>query len=94
MDFFISLAGKVAEYMVEPIGRQFGYILYYKGNLAKMKTDVQNLEGIKDIVQHTVDEARRNGEEIENIVQNWLITVDNTNAEANKLIHTEECVIV
>ncbi|WJX56808.1 hypothetical protein P8452_42430 [Trifolium repens] len=90
MDFFISLAGKVAEYMVEPIGRQFGYILYYKGNLAKMKTDVQNLEGIKDIVQHTVDEARRTGEEIENIVKNWLITVDNTNAEANKLIHTED----
>jgi disease resistance protein RPS2 len=54
-----------------------------------MKTDVQKLEGVKDRVQHTVDEARRNGEEIENIVQNWLNKVDNTVAEANKLIDTE-----
>ncbi|PNX70818.1 disease resistance protein, partial [Trifolium pratense] len=90
MDFFISIAGKAAEFMVEPIGRQFGYILYYKRNLAKMKTYVQNLEGIKDIVQHTVDEARRNGEEIENIVQNWLRLVDETVAEAKRLIHIED----
>ncbi|MCI31459.1 disease resistance protein, partial [Trifolium medium] len=40
-------------------------------------------------VQHTVDEARRNGEEIEIIVQNWLNKVDNTVAEAKKLIDNE-----
>ncbi|MCI56483.1 disease resistance protein, partial [Trifolium medium] len=72
-----------------PIGRQFGYILYYKGNLERMKAEVQKLEGSKDSVQHTVDEARRNGEEIENIVQNWLNKVDNTVAEALKLIDTD-----
>ncbi|GAU28422.1 hypothetical protein TSUD_54740 [Trifolium subterraneum] len=54
-----------------------------------MIADVQNLEGIKDSVQHAVDEARRNGEEIESIVQNWLNKVDNTVSDAKKLINTE-----
>ncbi|PNX57639.1 disease resistance protein [Trifolium pratense] len=44
---------------------------------------------MKDIVQHKVDEARRNGEEIEIIVRNWLNEVDKTVVEANKLIETE-----
>ncbi|PNY14259.1 disease resistance protein [Trifolium pratense] len=87
MDIIISVCAKIAEYI--PIGRQFGYILYYKGNLERMKAEVQKLEGSKDSVQHTVDEARRNGEEIENFVQNWLNKVDNTVAEALKLIDTE-----
>ncbi|KAK2422987.1 putative disease resistance protein [Trifolium repens] len=89
MDVIISVSAKIAEYMVVPIGRQFGYILYYKGNLVRIETDVQNLEGTKYSVQHTVDEARRNGEEIENIVQNWLNKVDSTVAEAKKLINNE-----
>ncbi|WJX68019.1 hypothetical protein P8452_52431 [Trifolium repens] len=94
VEFFISIAGSFADCIIKPIGRpigqQFGYILYYKENLAKLKADVQNLEGNKDIVQHTVREAERKGEEIENIVHNWQNTVDNIIAEANKLIHTED----
>ncbi|KEH38432.1 LRR and NB-ARC domain disease resistance protein [Medicago truncatula] len=93
MDVIISIAAKIAEIMVAPIGRQFRYILYYKDYLKKMKTDVQKLEGIKNSVQHTVDEARRNGEEIENVVQNWMSKVDNTFAEANKLIDNEDLAI-
>ncbi|KAK2368447.1 putative disease resistance protein [Trifolium repens] len=89
MDAIISVGAKIAEFTFAPIGRQFGYILYYKGNLVRMATDVQNLEGIKESVQHTVDEARRNGEEIENIVQNWMNKVDSIVAEAKKLINTE-----
>jgi len=90
MDVVISIAAKIAEIMVAPIGRQFGYVLYYKGNLKKMKTNVQKLEGVKDSVQHTVDEARRNGEEIENTVQNWLNKVNSTIDEAEKLIDTQD----
>ncbi|WJX68005.1 hypothetical protein P8452_52419 [Trifolium repens] len=89
MDAIISVAAKISEFTFAPIGRQFGYILYYKGNLVRMTTDVGSLEGTKDSVQHTVDEARRNGEEIENIVQNWLNKVGSTVAEAKKLINTE-----
>ncbi|CAJ2659424.1 unnamed protein product [Trifolium pratense] len=89
MDVVISVVAKIAEFTIAPIGHQFGYILNYKGNLKRMKNDFQKLEGMKDIVQHKVDEARRNGEEIEIIVQNWLNEVDNTVAEAKKLIDTK-----
>jgi len=89
MDVIISVAAKFAEYMFVPIGRQFGYILYYKGNLERMRTEVNNLEESKDCVQHIIDEARRNGQEIENIVQNWLNKVDITLAKAKKLIESE-----
>ncbi|WJX72592.1 hypothetical protein P8452_56456 [Trifolium repens] len=89
MDAVISFAAKIAEFTIAPIGRQFGYILYYKGNLERVKNDFQKMEGMKDIVQHKVDEARRNGEEIEIIVQNWLNKVDYTVVEAKKLIDTE-----
>ncbi|XP_039686598.1 probable disease resistance protein At4g27220 isoform X2 [Medicago truncatula] len=89
MDGIISVAAKIAEYMVVPIGRQFGYILYYKDNLQRMETDVQKLEGTKDSVQRKVDEARNNGEEIEKFVQDWLNSVDNMVAEAKKLIDSE-----
>ncbi|XP_045801152.1 probable disease resistance protein At4g27220 [Trifolium pratense] len=90
MDIIISVAAKIAEFMVAPIGREFGYMFHYKGNLKRMKTNVQKLEGMKDSVQHTIDEAKRNGEEIENIVQNWLNKVDNAVAEAKKLADTED----
>ena len=89
MDVIISVAAKISEYTVVPICRQFGYILYYKGKLERMKIEVQKLEGSKDHVQHSVDEARRNGEEIENIVLKWLNGVDNIVAEAKKLIDTQ-----
>ncbi|KEH38454.1 disease resistance protein (CC-NBS-LRR class) family protein [Medicago truncatula] len=89
MDVIIPVAATFVEYMFVPIGRQFGYILYYKRNLERMRTEVKNLEGSKDSVQHTVDEARRNGQEIENIVQNWLNKADSTLGKAKKLIESE-----
>ncbi|MCH85707.1 CC-NBS-LRR resistance protein, partial [Trifolium medium] len=48
MDAIISVAAKIAEFTFAPIGHQFGYILYYKGNLKRMKNDFQKLEGMKD----------------------------------------------
>jgi len=89
MDVIISVAAKIAEYMFVPICRQFGYIFYYKGNLDRMKTEVENLKARKGSVQHEIDEALRKGEEVENIVQNWLNKVDNTVHEAKKLTDNE-----
>ncbi|KAJ1434236.1 P-loop containing nucleoside triphosphate hydrolase [Sesbania bispinosa] len=66
------------------------YILYYKGNVERLKPEVQTLKGNKDSVQHYADQAKRNGEEIENNVQNWLNKVDVIVAEAEKLIDSED----
>jgi hypothetical protein len=83
------ITGKIVEAAIPPLSRQFGYILHYKANLKRMKTNVQILKGIKDSVQHKVDAARRSGEEIEDTVLSWLNTVDNTVVDANELIDSE-----
>ncbi|GAU28418.1 hypothetical protein TSUD_54700 [Trifolium subterraneum] len=91
MGAVFSVAAKIAEFTIEPvIGRQLGYILYYEDNLERMKTDFQKLEGKKDIVQRKVNEARKNGEKIEGIVEKWLNEVDDIVVEAKKLIDTED----
>lgn len=90
MECITAVTGKFAEFAVPPIARQFGYVLHYNENLKRMKTDVEDLEGMKENVQHKVDEARNNGEEIEDIVLKWMNKVENTVAEAKKLIDTEE----
>lgn len=44
---------------------------------------------LKDKVQHSVDEAARKGEEIENEVQNWLDRVKGISEEAEKYLERE-----
>ncbi|RDX99964.1 Disease resistance protein, partial [Mucuna pruriens] len=78
---------KIVESSVEPFQSQFGYITSDRSNL---KTEVQNLEATKNSVQHSVDEAKRNGE----VIVNWLKKVDATVAEEEKLfdndVHTKD----
>ncbi|TKY49287.1 Disease resistance protein RPS2 [Spatholobus suberectus] len=83
---------KIVESTVEPVRSQFGlgYITSYKSNLERLETEVQNLEATKTNVQNFVDEAKRKGEVIVNVVQIWLKKVDATIAEAKKLIHNDE----
>ncbi|WJX68003.1 hypothetical protein P8452_52417 [Trifolium repens] len=90
MDTVISVVAKFAEFTFAPVGRQLGYIYYYKENLERMKSRVQKLEGKKDNVQRKVNEARNNGEEIEGLVKNWLNEADITVVDAKKLIDSED----
>ncbi|KAK7244019.1 hypothetical protein RIF29_38836 [Crotalaria pallida] len=89
MEIITSVAAKIAEFAVAPIGRQLGYMISYKTNFEELKIKVKQLEGTKDTVQHSVDEAIRNGQEIEKIVLGWLEKVDSTVAEANQLCDNE-----
>ncbi|XP_027342975.1 uncharacterized protein LOC113855533 [Abrus precatorius] len=88
-EIVVSFISKIAKCIIGPIGHQFGYTVFHNSNLKGLKTDVQKLEGTKDSVQHSADEAKRNGEEIEKIVQHWLHKADGTIAEAKKLIDFE-----
>ncbi|THF98111.1 hypothetical protein TEA_024693 [Camellia sinensis var. sinensis] len=44
VDFVLSIGAKVAEYLVEPIALQFGYVVFYKSNLDKLREEVNKLE--------------------------------------------------
>ncbi|XP_061346314.1 disease resistance protein RPS2-like, partial [Gastrolobium bilobum] len=85
MDILISIAGKVAEYTVAPIGRQACYLIFYKDNFKKLDDDVKELEDTRVRLNHSVEEERRNGKEIERDVQNWLEKVNEVIEEANQL---------
>ncbi|KAL5751618.1 hypothetical protein ACOSQ2_022125 [Xanthoceras sorbifolium] len=71
----ISVAAKTAEYTVDPIARQVGYMWNYKTNFDNLDKQLQKLQSRRVMVQHSVDEATRNGEEIEQHVVNWLDNV-------------------
>ncbi|TXG66093.1 hypothetical protein EZV62_007368 [Acer yangbiense] len=75
VEIAISVAAKVAEYLVAPIVRPFSYVWNYKTNFQKLEIEVEKLKGKQDEVQHLVDDARRNCEDIEQHVNDWLDSV-------------------
>ncbi|XP_021834583.1 disease resistance protein At4g27190-like [Prunus avium] len=87
MDIVISIASKIAESLVTPIGREFGYFIYYDTNMKDLKDQLEKLFEKKDGVQELVNAAKRNGEVISSDVQSWLTSV---NELIQKVLHFEE----
>nr|XP_011463399.1 PREDICTED: disease resistance protein At4g27190-like isoform X2 [Fragaria vesca subsp. vesca] len=77
-DIVIAVVGKLAEYTVEPVLRQFGYLSNYKSNVEDITMKVTTLTATRDGVQLRVDGAKRNLEDILPEVQNWLERVQQT----------------
>ena len=90
MEIVISIAAKIAEYMVAPIGQWLCYSFHYNNNIENMKNQVVELENARDRVQHSVDAAIRNGEEIEAVVNTWLTKVDAIKGKAMEVLEDEE----
>ena len=86
LDLVVSVGSKVAEILVEPIGRQIGYALCYSSNIENLKDEVKNLAFAKERVEIEVDYARKNGNEIFKDVSEWLTSVDDVTEEANSII--------
>ncbi|KAG5552242.1 hypothetical protein RHGRI_010357 [Rhododendron griersonianum] len=86
LDCVLSIGGKIAEYLIDPIGRQFGYLIYYNTNLQSLRNQVNMLEGKRGAVQLLVDEAKRNREVIGPDVNEWLARVDVPCSEANNIL--------
>ena len=91
MDVIANVPGvsEIANYVITFIKGQIGYISSYDENLEKLITEVQTLKDTQDSVQHRVVEAERNGDKIENIVQNWLKKANDIVTAANKVIDVE-----
>ncbi|BBN68785.1 NB-ARC domain-containing disease resistance protein [Prunus dulcis] len=75
------------ESLVTPIGREFGYLIYYDTNMKDLKDELKQLFEMKDGVQELVNAAKRNGEVINSDVQSWLTSV---NKLIQKVLHFEE----
>ncbi|TXG71328.1 hypothetical protein EZV62_006263 [Acer yangbiense] len=75
-----SIASKVVENVVDllvvPIGKHICYPFKYDSNMEELKQQVEKLINARDRVQHSVDMAKRQGDEIEKDVEKWLYSVD------------------
>ncbi|PRQ37014.1 putative P-loop containing nucleoside triphosphate hydrolase, leucine-rich repeat domain, L [Rosa chinensis] len=84
-----TIVAKLAEYMVEPVIRQAGYIICYNKNLKKLQNQVSDLVGARISMQHAVETEERKGKKIEKGVQNWLTEVDQLTKEADDFLKDE-----
>ncbi|PSS33502.1 Disease resistance protein [Actinidia chinensis var. chinensis] len=89
IDFILSNGAKIGEYLIVPIGRQFGYLIYYKSNLEGLSNNVKKLEEKRDAMQLLVDAAKRNGELIGPDVEGWFTRVDGHNKVAESILEND-----
>ncbi|KAB2607000.1 disease resistance protein [Pyrus ussuriensis x Pyrus communis] len=85
-DFLISIASKIGECLVTPIGRECGYLVNYHSNLESLQGEIKELCHKKEGVQGLVDAAKRNGQTIKPDVHSWL---KNVNDVVKKLLQFE-----
>ncbi|KAG6794026.1 hypothetical protein POTOM_003259 [Populus tomentosa] len=72
-----SIISKIAELMVEPVGRQFRYMFCFNNFVEEFKERKENLALALDGLQKDVEAAERNAEEIKKGVKKWLEDANN-----------------
>ncbi|KAH9688622.1 Disease resistance protein [Citrus sinensis] len=90
MEIVISVAAKVAEYLVAPIIHPFTYCCTYKTNFEKLNNEVDKLKNARDSVQYKVDDSRIKGDGIQQHVEEWLIAANKEINEVETLIEGKE----
>ncbi|KAM5576857.1 disease resistance protein [Rosa sericea] len=86
MEILTTVAGKVAEYTVEPIIRQGGYIIHCKSNLDTLQTRVNELKATRGRMHNDIVAAERKGETIQPDVVLWMTESDDITVKAEELL--------
>ncbi|XP_054780689.1 uncharacterized protein LOC129288216 [Prosopis cineraria] len=90
MEFVATMFGKVLDLVVDPVKRQLGYLWNYKSNLEELRGCAQRLKDERQSMIARVREAERNGENIEDRVNNWLTEMDEKIAEIDMFLGDED----
>ncbi|TXG65328.1 hypothetical protein EZV62_006603 [Acer yangbiense] len=85
VEIAISVAAKIAEYLVAPVRRPFRYLWNYKTNLKNLKNEVEKLEAKRSSVERLV----RVGEEPLPHVEKWQKSANQTIVEASKVVEDD-----
>ncbi|KAF8020373.1 hypothetical protein BT93_G0928 [Corymbia citriodora subsp. variegata] len=85
----MPVASKAAEYQVDPVGQRCSYVIYYESYIRQLKDKVQKLRDARDRVQDSIDEARRNGKQIDAEVVRWAKDVENVANEARDILEQD-----
>ncbi|KAI4354257.1 hypothetical protein L6164_003138 [Bauhinia variegata] len=89
MEVVSTIVDKLLEYTLIPVTRQVGYVISYKDNVSELKKQAMRLLHERESLQHRVDVAQRNVEEIEAMVNDWLCEVKK-NASMAKILLDED----
>ncbi|KAA8524540.1 hypothetical protein F0562_010963 [Nyssa sinensis] len=76
VDLVVSIAAKIGEYLVAPIGRRLGYLISYNTNVDLLRTRLRELKNAQVRVQGSVNVAERNLQDILPDVRCWLTSVN------------------
>ncbi|CAL5410885.1 unnamed protein product [Camellia sinensis] len=82
----ISIGGSVVGVLVQPVGRQVGYVFHQVKYIADLQEQVQNLESQRKDVLDSIDAATRNKEEILQTVKNWIDKVNGFILQAKEFL--------
>ncbi|KAI7990931.1 putative disease resistance protein [Camellia lanceoleosa] len=78
--------GGIGEYLIAPIGRQFGYLFCFNTNIQNLETQLESLKVTREGVQLGVDETRNNVRTAGPHLEAWLTKANDNTAEAETII--------
>ncbi|XP_027174334.1 disease resistance protein At4g27190-like [Coffea eugenioides] len=81
-DIALSIVGPFVEKCVNPILRQFKYLIFYKSNVQTLSNEINGLGLQQAEVQRLIDAAENNAEKIKPTVTDWMKNVDDLKKEA------------
>ncbi|CAL5431225.1 unnamed protein product [Camellia sinensis] len=84
--FLGKALGGIGEYLVAPIGRQFGYLFCFNTNIQNLETQLDSLKVTREGVQLGVDETRNNVRTVGPHLEAWLTKANDNTAEAETII--------
>ncbi|KAK3419759.1 hypothetical protein EUGRSUZ_G00517 [Eucalyptus grandis] len=81
-----TVASKAAEYLVAPVGRQCGYVIFSNSYVGQLKDELEELNYARQRVQHSIDEALNNMKRIEGDVMKWVKDAETVAKKARDVI--------
>ncbi|KAL7234707.1 hypothetical protein ACSBR1_018206 [Camellia fascicularis] len=84
--FLGKALGGIGEYLVAPIGRQFGYLFCFNTNIQNLDTQLGSLKVTREGVQLGVVETRNNVRTVGPHLETWLTKANDNTAEAVTII--------
>ncbi|KAF2318861.1 hypothetical protein GH714_011205 [Hevea brasiliensis] len=90
LETILAIVPTVIEWTFGPVKRHLSYAFNYKSKVEKLKNQIKKLTSQRDGLQQSVDQATRQGDRINDNVQEWLTSVNKAIEEAEEAVIGEE----
>ncbi|KAI4345908.1 hypothetical protein L6164_012994 [Bauhinia variegata] len=86
MEVATTVSENLVELLFTSLGRHIGYLIFSGKYVEDLKEHVRKLQRMRERVRFAVEGALMNGEEIDNVVRRWLVSVDETSEFVEMLL--------